>query len=247
MRRSRTGMGRGVPPSPRSSWGYGTVRPPPSRTTCSNGKATVTVAGASPSALNGTSPLPRRSTFTGGTATVHATYARAAATGAYGLLIRAAVRQRPGRRCDLPGGARRPTRRDVTPTATGTDEHPDRDRDQHPDGDQHADGPAERRPDPDADRDEPPGHGLNPGPTRGLLRQHRHVVQVSAEPAPSPADRGRRRFVVRRQEVGCAGRPGGSARRHPQGAVEADDLAVEHRVVHDVRHQRGVLAGPAQA
>ncbi len=128
---------------------------------------------------------------------------------------------------------RRPTRRrrarrratTSTPTSTSTsdgdrhehadlvrDEHADRDRDrhvdEHPDGDQHADGPAERRPDPDPDRDEPPGHGLNPGPTRGLLRQHRHVVQVNAEPAPSPADRGRRRFVVRRQGVGRAGAPG---------------------------------------
>jgi hypothetical protein len=35
--------------------------------------------------------------------------------------------------------------------------------------------------------------------------------------------------------------------RHPEGAVEPDDLAVEHGVVDDVLHQGGVLDGSAQA
>ena len=36
------------------------------------------------------------------------------------------------------------------------------------------------------------------------------------------------------------------ARRHAQRAVEADDLAVEHRVLDDVRGERRVLLGRAE-
>ena len=39
---------------------------------------------------------------------------------------------------------------------------------------------------------------------------------------------------------------GGSARRHPQGAVEADDLAVEQPVGDDMAHQVGILARPTE-
>src|SRR6478609_9910165 len=42
-------------------------------------------------------------------------------------------------------------------------------------------------------------------------------------------------------------RPPSSARRHAEGAVETDDLAVEHRVVDDVAHEVGVLLGTAEA
>ena len=188
-------------------------------TTCSNGKATVTIAGATPSALNGTYTRcqdghhhrwhrhrPRRLQ----PCRWHRRL-RPVDPGRAPTASRSPVR--PARRRRRRRTPRRPT---STPTCRDGDEHPPPRRarrprprpDEHPDGDQHADRPAERRTDPDPDRDEPPGHGLNPGLTRGLLRQHRHVVQVNAEPAPSPADRGRRRFVVRRQGVGRAGAPG---------------------------------------
>ena len=37
-----------------------------------------------------------------------------------------------------------------------------------------------------------------------------------------------------------------SLRGHPQGAVQPDDLAVEHPVLHDVQGERGELSGIAQ-
>src|SRR4051794_13635898 len=43
------------------------------------------------------------------------------------------------------------------------------------------------------------------------------------------------------------GRGMGLLRRHPQGAIEADDLAVEHLVLDDVTGEAGVLLGPAEA
>ena len=96
-----TGTGRSSATVTSFGWGYGTVTAATISTTCSNGRATVTIAGASPSALNGTYTAAKTVTFTGGTATAHATYAKGSAAGAYGLLIRARVRQRPGRRCHL--------------------------------------------------------------------------------------------------------------------------------------------------
>ena len=37
-----------------------------------------------------------------------------------------------------------------------------------------------------------------------------------------------------------------SARRHPQGPVEANYLTVEHAVINDVRHQARVFLGAAE-
>jgi DNA/RNA-binding domain of Phe-tRNA-synthetase-like protein len=47
--------------------------------------------------------------------------------------------------------------------------------------------------------------------------------------------------------VGAEAGASASSRRHPDGAVEADHLAVEHRVLGDVAGERGVLRRPAQA
>jgi hypothetical protein len=99
------------------NWGYGTVRAAVVTTKCSNGTATVTVSGATPSALNGTYRSAKTVNITGGTVTVHTAYNRAAGTGAYGLSIRAGADsiQVAGATCQAA-----PQAQDPTPTSTTT-------------------------------------------------------------------------------------------------------------------------------
>src|SRR4051812_48504626 len=74
------------------------------------------------------------------------------------------------------------------------------------------------------------------------------TITASGMCIDSPGGRGRRSWkhscslILRGYD-----HPPGLLRRHPQRAVEADRLTVEHRVLRDVTRKRGELRGPAQA
>jgi hypothetical protein len=66
-------------------------------------------------------------------------------------------------------------------------------------------------------------------------------------PTPAPSTAGQNQAPQRRRPWGFALSRSASLRRHPQGAVEADGLAVEHRVLDDRGGELGVLRGLSEA
>ena len=85
--------------------------------------------------------------------------------------------------------------------------------------------------------------GRIPTPRHGRVQR---VPPLAAGPRLLSVDAARYR-VRTSCSTPCHSPPQESARGHPESAVKADDLTVEHPVVDDVRDQRRKLPRPAQA